>query len=176
MAQHAGLEVVDEDLARGAAEIVKRVLVAGQKVFERLAAGELDVHQAAVAEDHDEEGKPARGVAQQEGARASPVHLRRLARREGQGQKGGMTHRTHGADVILQNTVAAGVALLQAQALEDLLGAQSVALQPAVDGWFEGVELAAAAGCHPPGKRGYRVAVSGSSSRSRPIWLKLKPR
>ena len=43
MAEHSGLEVVDEDGAGRAAEELEGVVMAAEEVFERLAAGELDI-------------------------------------------------------------------------------------------------------------------------------------
>ena len=85
MAQHAGLEVVDEDDAGRAAEELQGVVVAGEEVFHGLAAGELDIGHAAVAEDHDEKGEAAAGVARAGWCRRSPSppgRLRRERRRD----------------------------------------------------------------------------------------------
>jgi len=59
MFEHPGLEVVDEDDAGRAAEKLQRILVAGEEVFHGLAAGELHVGHAAVAENHDEKRESA---------------------------------------------------------------------------------------------------------------------
>ena len=146
VAEHAGLEVVDEDDAGGAAEELQGVLMAGEEVFGGLAAGELDVGHAAVAEDHDEEREAAAGGADLDDSGAAPVDLGGLAGGEGEAEEGGVAHGPHGAHVVFHDAEAAGVALVGAQALMDLGGAVGVAFEPAGDGGFEGIELAGALG------------------------------
>jgi hypothetical protein len=58
MGQDGSLTVVDHYLGRNGVKVFEGVLVAGQEVFLRLRQGELDKHPAAVAEHHDEKGKP----------------------------------------------------------------------------------------------------------------------
>jgi hypothetical protein len=59
--EHTGFQVVDHHGAGSGAKELERVLLAAQKVFERLAEGELHVEHAAVAEQHDEKGEPPAG-------------------------------------------------------------------------------------------------------------------
>ena len=75
VAQDAGLQIVDEDDAAGAAEKLKGVAVALQEVFHRFAAGKFHIRHAAVAEHHDEKGKPPPRRAQLDHTGAAPVHL-----------------------------------------------------------------------------------------------------
>ena len=75
MAEHAGLEVVDEDRSRRAAKILQPILVAAEEVLQAFPTGELDVGQARVAEHHDEKRKPTAGCSDLDNASAAPVHL-----------------------------------------------------------------------------------------------------
>jgi hypothetical protein len=83
MAQHTGLEVVYQDDAGGAAKELQGIVVASEEVFRGLAAGELHIGHAAVAEDHDEEGEAAARVTQGDDAGTPPVHLCGFAGSEG---------------------------------------------------------------------------------------------
>ncbi len=87
MDEHAGLEVVDDDLAGDGTERFKGIAVTGQEVFEGFAGGELDVDHPAVGEYHDEEGESPTGGAELDRSGAAPVHLRGLAGRECEGEK-----------------------------------------------------------------------------------------
>jgi len=73
-----------------------------------------------------------------------PVDLGGLAGGEGQRQIGRPARRSHRAHILLEDAVAAGVAVLVAQLLEELRGTVRVAFQPAHDQRLEGVELARA--------------------------------
>ena len=55
MAQHADLQVVDDDLFAGALKKFKGVPVTAQELLHAFGQGELDVHESAVAEHHDKE-------------------------------------------------------------------------------------------------------------------------
>src|SRR6266567_4790710 len=59
--EDGGFEVVDHDFVRNAPKEVKGVLVAGEEVFHGLGDGELHVHHATVAQDHDKETQLAVG-------------------------------------------------------------------------------------------------------------------
>jgi hypothetical protein len=60
--EHGGFEVVDHDLFGNAAEELKDVLMAGQKMLQGLRDGELDIHHAAVAQHDDKEAQAATRV------------------------------------------------------------------------------------------------------------------
>jgi hypothetical protein len=136
--QHRRLQVVHHDLKEG-----KGVLVAGEELLHGLGEGELHIPHAAVAEHHDKERQLAAGFAHGHRAVVAPVDLGALAGGEGQGQEGRGPAWTHRAHVILHDGVAPLEAVL-AQALEDLLGAVGVGLQPLADVGFAGIELACA--------------------------------
>ena len=99
--QHRGLQIVDHD-ARGNArgEELEGIEVAAEEVLHGLGDGELDVHQAAVAQHHDKEAQAASGVADRDRAVVTPVDLGALAGCEVQGEEGGGTHRTHALEVV----------------------------------------------------------------------------
>ena len=144
VAEDSGFEVVDEDGGGGAAEKFEGVLMAGEEVFGGFAAGEFDIGHAAVAEDHDEKRESAAGGSELDDPGAAPVHLGGFAGGEGEAEEGGAACRTHGAHVGFYHTEAACVAFVGAEALIDLGGAVGMALEPAGDGGFEGIELAGA--------------------------------
>ncbi len=102
-----------------------------------------------------------------DGSGAAPVDLGGFAGSECEAEEGGAAHRTHGAHIVFDDAEAAGVALLVAQALEDLGGTVRVALQPAGDGGFEGIELA-----RPPGtaaaREGGQARILGHGFRVEP--------
>ena len=96
MAEHSGLEDdaggASGGASGGATEELQGVVVTGKEVFHGFAAGELDVGHAAVAEHHDEEGKPPPRGSQLDGSgvpaawAASPganARLRKAGRRTG---------------------------------------------------------------------------------------------
>ena len=132
-AQHRRLQVVDHDLlGHPVAEEGKGVLVAGEELLHALVERELHIQQAAVAEHHDEQRELAAGLAHGHRAVGAPVDLSTFAGGERQGQEGRCAARTHDAHIVLDDGVAALEAVL-AQALEDLLGAVGVGLQPLAD-------------------------------------------
>ena len=113
----------------------------GEEVLQALADGELDVEHAAVAQDHHKEAQAPAGVADGHRAVAAPVDLGALAGGEGKGQVGWALRWPDGAHVVLDDTVAAGIALL-ADPHQDLGGGKGMGLEQAGDLGFEGVELA----------------------------------
>jgi len=117
--------------------------MAGQEVLHRLAERELHVKQAAVAEHHDKEAQAALAIARGDGAELAPVHLRALARREGEREEGLCARRADLVDVIPDDGHATAVAHL-AQAQEDLCSGVRVRFQPADDVGLVGIELAGA--------------------------------
>ena len=90
--------------------------------------GELHEHLAAERQHHDEERKPATGIAHGDGSVGAPVDLRALAGSEVQLEIDRPLGRPDAADVIPQDCDAAAVSLLT-QTLEDLLSAIRVAVQ-----------------------------------------------
>ena len=157
--QHGGLQVVDHEARRHAAEGGKCVLVAGQEELHLLRDGELQVHAPAVAQHHHEEAQaPARG-AHGDGAPFAPVDLGTLARGEVELEEGLLVARADAVHVVLDDADAAVVARL-AQALEDLLRAVRMGIEPAHDLALEGIELA--------GTRQRRRALG--TAPCRPTW------
>ena len=104
-----------------------------------LGDGELHEHLAAEGQHHDEERKPATGIAHRDGSIGTPVDLRALAGSEVQLQIDRPLGRPDAADVIPQDRHAAAVSLL-AQALKDLLSAIRVGVQQPGDARLEGVQ------------------------------------
>jgi len=81
----------------------ERVLVAGQEVFLRFPAGELDVNHPAMAQNHDEKREAAASVPDRDRAGATPVNLGGFPRREGQGQERRMSlRRAHGSHILFK--------------------------------------------------------------------------
>ena len=61
--EHGGLSRLSTMIFLGtAAKGSEGVLMAGQKMLHGLGDGELQIHHAAVAEDHDKETEPAAGI------------------------------------------------------------------------------------------------------------------
>src|SRR5205807_6920118 len=112
MAQHADLQVVDDDLFAGALKKFEGVPVTAQELLHTFGEGELEVHESAVAQHHDKEAQAPSRRADGKGAEVAPVDLGTFAGSELQHQKGGLAGRTNLADKLLKNGVAAGVAPL----------------------------------------------------------------
>ena len=119
------------------------MLVAGKEMLHGLGDGELHEHLPAEGEHHDEERKPATGIAHRDGSESTPVDLRTLAGSEVQLQIDGQLGRPDAADVIAQDRHTAAVSLL-AQALEDLLSAIGMGIQQPRDARLEGIKDTAA--------------------------------
>src|SRR4051812_32275869 len=88
-----------------------KVLVAGKKMLHGLGDGELHEHLAAERQHHDEERKPATGIAHHDGSVGTPVDLRALAGSKVQLEIDRPLGRPDAADVIPQDRDAAVVSL-----------------------------------------------------------------
>ena len=142
--QHRGLQVVDHDFGWDpSCEGFEGVHMAAEEVLHGLGDGELEVHQAAVAEHHHEEAQPPAGVADVDAGVVTPVDLGALTGGEVQGQERGGAHRADPLHVVLDDGHAPVVAGL-AQAVEGLRGAVWVVLEQSADVALVGVELARA--------------------------------
>jgi hypothetical protein len=140
-AQDRRLEVVDHDFLGHPPEEVKGVLMAGQEVLQALTDGELDIEHATVAEHHRKEAQAPAGVADGNRSVGAPVDLGALPGGEGERQVGGALGWPDGTHVVLDDTVAAGIALL-ADTHKDLHGAKRMGFEQPGDLGFEGVQLA----------------------------------
>jgi len=129
-------------------------------VLHGLAAGELQVGHAAVAEHHGEKRQAPAGGAQSDGAGMGPVDLGGFAGGEGQSQIGRAARRTHRAHVVLEDAVAAGVAVLAAQLLIDLHRTEGVPFQPAHDHGLEAIQFARTPG-NAAGREALHAGVAG---------------
>ena len=65
-------------------EELKGILVAILKMLHGLGDGKLQIHHAAVAEDHDKEAEPSGCGADLDRAEGAPVRLAAFTRREGE--------------------------------------------------------------------------------------------
>ena len=140
--QHGALEIVDHDPGGPSrTEELEGVEVAAEEVLHGLGDGELDVHQAAVAQHHHEEAQPSSSVADIDRAVVTPVDLGALAWSEVQGQERRGAHRAYPLHVVFDDGGAAVIAGL-AQANEELGGAVGMVLEQAADGGLVRVELA----------------------------------
>ena len=149
--QYRRAQVVDDDLLRHT-QGVEAVDMRLQELLHGLRQGELDIQLAAVGQHHDEERQSSPGVAHRDAAEFPPVHLRRLAGGEGQGQEGLARLRPNLAHIVLDDADAALEPRL-VQALEHLLGAERILFQPTRDAALERIEQAGA--CIPlPGRIG----------------------
>ena len=70
--EHGTFKIVDHDSLGNPAEELKGVLMTSQKMLHGLGDGKLDIHQPAVAKDHDEEAQPSAGRADIHGTQKSP--------------------------------------------------------------------------------------------------------
>ena len=119
------------------------------------------INHAAVTEHHHKETQAPAGGTDGNGTVTAPINLGAFAGGKLQHQEGGLAHRAHQADKLLEDAVAAGVAL-GFEFLQHLLGGVTMALQQSHDLPFEGVELAGPFGsltrpvaelANPPGHR-----------------------
>jgi hypothetical protein len=76
--QNRGFEIVDHDFGRHT-QGGEAVFVAGEEMLHGLGDGELHEHLAAEGQHHDEERKPATGIADRDGSVGPPIDLRALA-------------------------------------------------------------------------------------------------
>jgi len=145
MAGDGDLAVIDDQLVGRPQEVFEGVLVTLQEMLLGFAPGELQIHPATEAQDHDKEGKPAADGPDLDPTRTAPVHLGGLGRSELQTQVSRSGCGSHSRHKIPQEGRPAGVALL-AQALEDLSAGIGVLFPQADNGALEGIEFAG-----PPG-------------------------
>ena len=88
------------------------VFVAGEEMLHGLGDGELHEHLAAERQHHDEERKPAMGIAHRDGSVGPPVDLRALAGSEVQLEIDRPLGRPDAADVIPQDRHATAISFL----------------------------------------------------------------
>ena len=100
----------------------------GQKVLHGLRDGELDIHQAAVAQHDDKEAQASTRLSHGHRAVGAPIDLGTLAGSKGECEKSGLAFGAHRAYIGFDDRVAAIKALL-AQALPDLGSAIGVLVQ-----------------------------------------------
>lgn len=103
--------VVDHDFRRHAAEEGEGVALAGEELFEAFLEGEFEVEHAAVTEHHDENGEPALGISDPDQTAGSEIDLGAFAGSEGQGEESRLARRSHGAEVIGEDGIPAGIAV-----------------------------------------------------------------
>jgi hypothetical protein len=139
--EYGRLQIVDHQPGRTATEGSERVLVGGEEVLHGLRNREFDIHEAAVAQHHDEEGQPPASRAHADRAKRAPVELGAFAGGKGELEEGFPPGRANLAHIVLDDGEAASEAFF-AQALEDLLRAVRIALQEANDAGFEWIEPA----------------------------------
>src|SRR5215471_16858943 len=111
MFQHAGFKVVDHHSGRRTTKKLQRMTMARKELLHALAEGELDIHHAAVAKDHHKEMETPAGGAHGNGAIATPIDLGAVASRKIQHQESGFADRSDQTHELLEDAVAAGVAL-----------------------------------------------------------------
>jgi hypothetical protein len=110
--EHSGCEIVNHDAVRDAIEKLKGVLGAGEEVLHGLRDGARDVHQAAIAQHHDNEAQASAGLPDSHRAKRAPIGLGALARSTGEGEKGGLARGADGTPIGFDGRVAALKALL----------------------------------------------------------------
>src|SRR5438445_13862907 len=119
-------------LAGGTAKGLQRVAMTAEELFHALRKGKLDINHAAVAENHDKEAQATAGRAHGDGTVIAPIDLGAFAGGKLQHQEGGLAHRAHQADKLLEDAVATTVPL-SFELLEQLLGGVAMALQQRYD-------------------------------------------
>jgi hypothetical protein len=117
------------------------MLVTGEEVLHGLRHGELQVHEAAVAQHHHEERQAPARSAHIDRAELTPVDLRTLAGSEVELEERLAARRANLAHVIAHDGQPPCKPSF-AQALEHLLRAIRVGVEPAHDQPFEWIELA----------------------------------
>ena len=100
--QNRRFEIVDHDFRRHATQGREGVFVAGEEMLHRLGDGEFHVHLAAEGQHHDEERKPAPGIAHRDRSVGAPIDLRALAGSEVRLEIDRPLGRPDAADVIPQ--------------------------------------------------------------------------
>jgi hypothetical protein len=124
-------------------EGLEGMLMAGEEMLQGLGDGELQIHQAAVTEHHDEEAELTPGRTDLDRAILAPIDLSRLPGGKGEGQKGWSAGRAHLMHIGFHGRIAALKAVLL-QALEDLPRAIGMGFQEAHDLRFERIQFAGA--------------------------------
>jgi len=120
--EHRHLTVIDHHRVADALKVSEGVLVTSQPMFELFTQGELDIHPAAVAQDHHEEADPAAGRAYGHQSGKAPIDLGAFSGSKLEGQAGGLGFGAHLVHEAFEDAVAAGIAP-GLQLLEQLLGA-----------------------------------------------------
>ena len=115
--------------------------------MEFFGEGKLHIHEPAVTEYHDEEGKPAAGRPHGDGTGAAPIDLGTFGGSKMEGRKscrsGCLGLRTHLANKVGEDGIAAPVARFT-HTLENLPGAQVVLVHPAHNLPLIGIQFALA--------------------------------
>ena len=152
--------------------------MAGQKELHLLRDREFQVHQAAVAQHHQEEAQASARGTDRDGSPLAPVDLGAFARGEVEFKERGRVVRPNAVHVVLDDGDAALKARL-AQPLVDLLCAVRVGIEPTYDLALVGIELAharhagARAKLFHAGPLGYRARIqcerTGSLRDSEPL-------
>ncbi len=145
MTQDGRLTVVDHDAFGQARKKLESVLVTTEEVLLALTQGELQIHQAAVAQDRDKEGQPASGRADRNEPPTAPIHLHALARTEAQRQESMDRFGAEQPDIFTHD----GVTHLHAffpELLQNLLSAKVVLFQPPFNAKLVGIQFAGTVG------------------------------
>lgn len=143
MEQDAHLQVVDHDFFAHPPDELEGVAMAGKELLHTLGDGELDVHQPAVSEHHDEEAEPATGRADRDRTEGAPVDLGAFARSVLEHEEGGFA--PHLANELLEDGVPTGIAL-GPELLEELLGGVAMTFEEGRDLSLKAVERAGTPG------------------------------
>ena len=139
--EYGRLQIVDHQARRNAVERGERVLVGGEEVLHGLRNSELDIHEPAVAQHHDEEGEPPARRSDANRAVFPPVELGALPGGKGELEECFPAHWAYLAHIVLEDRETTLKAFL-AQALVDLLCAVRMGLQQAHDLCLERIESA----------------------------------
>ena len=131
MIEHGCLEVVDNQTARDALEVLEGLYVAVEEVFHAHAEGELEVEEAAVTEDDNENVEFAHDATHVDLSALAPVDLSGIAGGEVEFEEVVVRGfgRANCADVVFED----GVAAVESEGLKlliDLLSAVGVVLKP----------------------------------------------
>jgi hypothetical protein len=137
---HGSFAVGDHDCVGHAAEALTGVLMTGQAGLHGLGDGALHLPHPTVAQDHHQDAQPSRCWPYRDGAERAPSNLGSRARRQGQGEKGGVSPGSDGADLGCAPGIAP-VKALRTQALKHLGCRIGRALQQADNLRFAGSEF-----------------------------------
>ena len=100
-----------KQIATTALEGSERVLVGGEEVLHGLRDREFDIHEAAIAQHHDEEGEPPAGRANTDRTELAPVQLGAFAGGKGELEEGFPAWRADTAHIVLDDRAAASYAV-----------------------------------------------------------------